>query len=280
MLSIGILLDWMNPNITETVRLLNERGAKVNLIYPDQQTIDLSSVRVENDLYVIKSGTDLSMSMAGCLHAQGAATLNPYPTVAMMRNKIIVTRALEAAGIPTPQTFIGNDLKTVIPLLESGPLILKPYRGTRGIGVSVIWDPSSLIDLVVDGPFLVQRYHKPDEPDNKIFNIGGELFGIKRIWPIRKYEDKLGAPFTVTPELAEIALRCGQVFGIDLYGVDVVISDGAPYVVDINKFGSYMGVPDAPRRLADYIYAYAQRAIRRELSPVGEESVETLALAA
>jgi len=266
MLSIGILLDWMNPNITETVRLLKERGARVNPIYPDQQTIDLSSVRVENDLYVIKSGTDLSMSWAGIVHAQGAATLNPYNTVSMLRNKIIVTQVLEAAGLPTPQTFIGNDLKTLTPLLEEGPLILKPYRGTRGIGISVLWDPSSLIDLSIDGPFLVQRYHKPDGPDHKIFNIGGELFGIRRIWPIRKYEDKLGEPFKVTPELADIALRCGRAFGIDLYGIDVVMSDGKPYVVDVNKFGSYMGVPDASRRLADYILAYAQRATSREPS--------------
>ncbi len=280
MLRIGLLLDWMNPNITETVRLLGERGAKVNLIYPDQQMIDLSSVRVENDLYVIKSGTDMSMSMAGCFHAQGAPTLNPYPAVAMMRNKIIVTRVLEAAGVPTPQTFIGNDLKTLTPLLEEGPLILKPYKGTRGLGISIIWDASSLLDITVDGPFLAQRYHKPDGPDHKIFNIGGEFFGIKRIWPIRKYEDKLGEPFTVTPELRDIALRCGQAFGIDLYGVDVVMSDGSPWVVDINKFGSYMGVPDAPRRLADYIYNYAERAVRGQVAPAGERPAWTLAEAA
>ncbi len=261
---IALLLDWMNPNITETVRLLKEHGAKVDLIYPDNQTTDLANIHVDHDLYVIKSGSDLSMSMAGSFHAMGAATLNPYPTVANMRNKIIVTRILQAAGIPTPRTFIGNDLKTLVPMLEEGPLILKPYRGSRGLGITILWDASSILDLTLDGPFLAQQYHKPDGPDYKLFNIGDEQFGVRRIWPIQKYEDKLGTPFEVTPELRDLAVRTGQAFDISLYGLDVVMSGGVPYVVDVNKFGSYMGVPDAPRRLADYIYAYAQRVLKGE----------------
>jgi glutathione synthase/RimK-type ligase-like ATP-grasp enzyme len=66
-------------------------------------------------------------------------------------------------------------------------------------------------------------------------------------------------------------VRCGRAFGIDLFSIDVVFSQGQPYVVDINKFGSYMGVPDAPRLLADYIQAAARRARRGEsVGPVVE----------
>jgi len=36
--------------------------------------------------------------------------------------------------------------------------------------------------------------------------------------------------------------------------MDIIFSKGVPYVVDVNKFGSYMGVPNAPCLLADYIY--------------------------
>ncbi len=259
---IGMLLDWMNPNISEMVKILAERGVIIDPIYPENQTIDLSQIRVEHDLYILKSGSDLSMSYAGSLHAMGAPTLNPYQTVAIMRNKIIVTRILQAAGIPTPQSYIGNDLKSLIPLLDKGPLILKPYRGSRGLGISILWDASALIDLSIDGPFLAQRYHKPDGPDYKIFNIGGQLFGVRRKWPIQKYEDKLGEPFELTQEMREIAFKTGEAFGIDLYGLDVIMSEGALYVVDVNKFGSYMGVPNASRLLADYIYSYGQRLLK------------------
>jgi ribosomal protein S6--L-glutamate ligase len=262
---IGVILDWTNPVIAETFRVLSDRGVKLDLLRPEKQMIDLAKLRVENDLYILKSGTELALSVAGALHALGAATLNPYPTVAMMRNKIIVTRMLKEAGLPTPDTYVSSDPSDFRPLLESGPLILKLYRGSRGAGIHIVRKPQELDGLNLDGLMLAQRYHEPDGPDCKIYCIGGRLFGIRRIWPIRTYEDKLGQPFDLGPELRDIALRCGRVFGIDLYGLDTVVSDGRPYVVDVQKFGSYMGVPDAPGVLADYIVAAGTRAMRGEL---------------
>jgi len=207
----------------------------------------------------------LALSVAGALHALGAATLNPYPTVAMMRNKIIVTRMLQAAGLPTPETFVARNPTEFRPLLDAGPLILKPYRGSRGAGIRVVRDEHDLDAVPADGLLVGQRYHEPDGPDFKVYCIGGRLFGVRRIFPIQRYEDKLGQPFTLTPELKDIALRAGRVFGIDLYGLDIVMSGGRPYVVDVQKLGSYMGVPDAPRLLADYLVAAARRAVHGEI---------------
>jgi hypothetical protein len=56
-------------------------------------------------------------------------------------------------------------------------------------------------------------------------------------------------------------MRCVAALGIDMFGLDIVISGGRPCVVDINKFGSYMGVPDAPRLLANYLFAALNRAV-------------------
>src|SRR5437764_11338058 len=261
---IGIILDWMNPNIERAVRLLSERGVKLDLMHPEKQLISLSRVRVENDLYLLKAGSDLALSLGGALHALGAPTRNPYPTVAMMRNKIIVTRVLQAAGVPTPDTYVTMKREDLVSLLESGPLIIKPYRGSRGEGIRIVRQVRELTDLSANEPILAQRYMEPDGPDHKIFCIGGQLFGVRRIWPLRTYEDKVGDPFSLTPELRDLARRCGQAFGIGVYGMDVVLSAGRPYVVDVSHFGSYMGVPDASRLLAEYIYAACQRSLRGE----------------
>src|SRR5437773_12361648 len=205
LMRIGIILDWMNPNIERAVGLLSERGVRLDLIHPEKQLISLSRVRVENDLYLLKSGSDLALSLGGALHALGAATLNPYPTVAMMRNKIIVTRVLQAAGVPTPDTYVTTERNDLVPLLEAGPLIIKPYRGSRGEGIRIVREVRELADLSAEEPILAQRYMEPDGPDHKIFCIGGQFFGVRRIWPLRTYRDKVGEPFTVTPELADIA---------------------------------------------------------------------------
>lgn len=277
---IGIIADWLNPTMEQLVQLLTDRGATLQLIFPEKQLTDLAEVRVEHDLYLLKSGTEPALSLGGSLHMLGARTLNPYPTVAMLRNKVIVMRALQAAGVPVPETYMTCNPDDFVPLLEAGPLILKPYRGTRGRGVRVLRRPEDLIDLPEDDLLLAQRYYAPDGPgglDHKLFRIGERIFGIRRVWPIRTYEDKLGTPFEPSPELQEIGRRCGEAFGIDLYGLDIVMSDGKPYVVDLNKFGSYMGVPDGPKLLADYIYAAGQRAMNGDMAtPAATVSAHTI----
>jgi ribosomal protein S6--L-glutamate ligase len=258
-----------SPITPEMVALLEEWGTHVDLIYPDEELIDLAAVRAEHDLYILKAGTELALSLAGALHAVGATILNPYPIAVMCRDKIVATRTLVRAGVPVPATYTTLHPSRLAPLLDDGPLVLKPYRGSEGRGVHVVWDADELDAVPADrGPVFAQRYHEPDGRDRKIYVIGGQVFGVKRVWPVRSFEDKLGEPFTITPELREIALRCGAAFGLELYGLDVIISDGRPYVVDISSFPGFKGVPDAPLRLADYIFTAAQRVLAGE-SPVG-----------
>lgn len=251
-----------SPIIPEVVRLLVEWGVTVDPIYPDEQLTDLAHIHVEHDLYVLKSGSDLALSLAGALHAAGAQIVNPYPVAAIMRDKIIATRVLQAAGLPVPSTYVTNHLEELAPLLDEGPLVIKPYRGSQGRGVHVVWDSDELNNVRANQDLIfAQRYYKPEDRDLKIYCIGGQVYGVKRVWPAQTYEEKLGEPFVVTPELHQITLRCGQAFGIEVYGLDVIVNDGKFYVVDISSFPGFKGVPDAALRLADYIYSVGQRVI-------------------
>ncbi|MGE5049855.1 MAG: alpha-L-glutamate ligase, partial [Deltaproteobacteria bacterium] len=55
-------------------------------------------------------------------------------------------------------------------------------------------------------------------------------------------------------------LACGAAFGVRLFGVDVVMSEGKPYVVDMQAFPGFKGVPDAAALLAEEIWAAAKAA--------------------
>jgi ribosomal protein S6--L-glutamate ligase len=78
--------------------------------------------------------------------------------------------------------------------------------------------------------------------------------------PARTFEDKMGQAFSLTPELRTIALDCGRAFGVELFAVDVMVSEGRPYVVNVQSFPGFKGVPEAALRLADYVYTAAQNA--------------------
>src|SRR2546430_11340370 len=63
--------------VTAVMQALSDAGAVVDVIHPTQGALDLSVVRVEHDLYVLKKTSRLALSIAGALHAQGAAIVNP-----------------------------------------------------------------------------------------------------------------------------------------------------------------------------------------------------------
>jgi ribosomal protein S6--L-glutamate ligase len=268
-LRIAILMQRYSPakrsHMPDLVSLLAERGAKVEVIHPAEGVVDLSAIRVEHDLYVLKEKSELGLSLAGALHAAGAAILNSYPVSIMLRDKIVTSRLLQAGGVPTPETYVAAHPLELAPLLDAGPLVVKPYRGSRGVGVRVVHTPAELGEAPDEaGPVFAQRYLAHEGRDRKLYAIGAELFGVKRVWPATTHEEKLGEALTVSGELADVMERCRRALGIDLFGADVVECGGRPYVVDASSFPGFKGVPDAPLRLATHIYSVAERAARGE----------------
>ena len=270
-LRIGFLLPhYGEPNTSHmpvVMRQLADRGVIVDVIQPLKRAIDLSMMRVEHDLYVLKRTNGLALTLAGALHAQGAAIVNPYPVTMALGDKIIAARILQSAGIPTPATYVAARPSFLAPLLDEGPLIIKPYQGSDGYGVVVVRTTDDLASIPVrKEPLLAQRYYPPDGRDRKIYAIGGRVFGVKKIFAPRTEMEKRGEPFTPTRALCEIAMRCGRAFGITLCGVDIIESKGKPYVVDMCSMPGFKGVPDAASHLASYFYEYAaaERAARGE----------------
>ncbi len=284
-LRIGFLLPrYSQPSkshLPVVMRMLAERGVAVDVIHPSDGAIDLSTVRVEHDLYVLKHTKGLALSIAGALHAQGATIVNPYPVTVALGDRIIASRMLQVAGVPTPDTYIARPPSRLAPLVDEGPLVVKPYQGSETFAVRVVRNVAEL-DAVPAGkePVFAQRYHPAEGRDRKIYAIGGRLFGVRKVFPAKTEEEKHGEPFTPTPELCEIASRCGRAFGIDLYGVDIVESEGKPLVVDMNSMPGFKGVPDAPAHLAAYFYTASERAARGEAPcQAGLQATETSARA-
>ena len=63
----------------------------------------------------------------------------------------------------------------------------------------------------------------------------------------------------VTLALRELALRCGRVFGLELFGVDCIEGLGGPWVIEVNEFPNYTGVARADEQLAEHVLARMPR---------------------
>jgi ribosomal protein S6--L-glutamate ligase len=243
--------------LQETLELLRSRGVTVEAIYPEDSRVDVTRVEADCDLYLLKSGTETALSLAGVLHASGAKIINPYPTVVAMRDKIISTKTLQSANVPLPETWFASKPEQLAGPLKEGRIVVKPFwAASQGRGVQIIKTEDELMTVTgEDGVIFAQRYYQPDGRDHKLYIIGDRVFGVRRVWPPKTLEDKLGEPFDAPDEMREIALCCGRAFGVGLYGVDLITSGDQPYVVDINTFPGFKGVPNAAELLSEYILA-------------------------
>jgi ribosomal protein S6--L-glutamate ligase len=256
-----------SPVLVDVFRRLSDWGFDVAEAIPEETVLRTDDLRPSYDLYVLKSHTELALSLAGLLHARGARLLNPYPSCMAAQDKVTACNLLRLAGVPTPRTWVTGNLRLMRPLLKRAPLMVKPHRGHRGEGISVVRDGADLDAVPAPaGPVVVQELVPGPGEDLKVYVVGEHVFAVRKPFGPDSFT-RPGRPCAVTPRVRRLALRCAQTFGLGLFGLDIVESPDGPVVVDVNYFPGYKGVPDAGALIADYIRGYALG--RRELAPPG-----------
>lgn len=245
-----------NQIIVEAAALLEKQGARVRMIYPEQELWRLDTLRVEADLYLLKSDSELALSLAHSLELLGARILNPYDACRKVKDKTVTAALLCRSGIPTPPSYATGHPAQLEHQLRGGTLILKPNRGYHGVGLTIAEDASTLAhardyaDMVFG-----QSYFADARKDLKLFGIGKEIFAVRKPFSAHSFL-QAGTVAELAPDHEEIARCCAETFGLSLFGVDLVEKDGRAFVVDVNYFPGYRGVPDAARRLSSFIWQY------------------------
>jgi ribosomal protein S6--L-glutamate ligase len=252
----------LGPVLTEVYERLQAHGVAIDDHIPEDRLLSCGELVVTHDLYVLKSHTELALSTAGTLSALGARLLNPLRSCLLTQDKITSTRLLSDAGVPVPCSWVTDDYGLLVPLLKGGPLIAKPHRGHLGKGVHILGSAEDL-DLLspTEGPFLFQRYLETNSEDVKTYVVGRRAFAVSKRFSPHSYRLH-GHPIELDARTRDIVLKCGDVLGLHLYGVDLVRTERGPCVVDVNYFPGYKGVPGAARLIADYVYRYAVAAAR------------------
>jgi ribosomal protein S6--L-glutamate ligase len=265
-----------SPVLVEVFDLLERGGFQVRAGIAEEMLLEPDHLEAEHDLYLLKSHTELSLSIAGVLHSRGARLLNPYPACAATQNKIVAAGRLRAAGIPTPRCWVTGDLKRLAPVIDGTPLVIKPYMGHRGTGIHLVRTPEELAAVPASaGPVLIQEHIEGGGEDLKVYVVGDEVLAVRKPFSASSFT-RPGRACDVSAEVRDIAVRCGRAMGLGLYGLDVIESEAGPVVVDLNYFPGYKGLPRAAPLIADYIEGYARG--RHDLTP--EQRDPTLAAVA
>lgn len=243
------------PVMESMFSLLRRRGVDVETIIPEEHLIDVAAVQPHCDIYILRPGIELALSLAGVLHDKGAHTLNNYPACAIVQDKVRVTHRLIEAGIPTARSFVTGNLKHAMDLLQK-PIIVKPHRGSYGEGIRIL-QQGDATDEFAQGGHFVQEYLPNNGVDIKVYVIGDEVMAIRRPFPAHSFEEKIGTPFKLEPYIEHLALAVGKIFDLKIYGLDIIESNNRLYVIDVNFFPGFVGVCDAAEKLSEYVHTYA-----------------------
>ncbi|GAC1345101.1 MAG: hypothetical protein NVSMB27_06880 [Ktedonobacteraceae bacterium] len=240
-------------------------GHTVDLLEPQSMVVCLSDL-MENgyDAYVLKTLSDgPGLSILEAAEAVGIPTINNSRAIRLVRDKAVAAAFARANGLPIPPTyFVAHPrLLKQIPA-EDYPIVVKPSNGSSCRGIYRLNSPDELAALEIaeanDSFFLAQRYEENSGYDIKLYVTGKEVFAVAKKSPLHPDVNERLIP--ITPQLRKLALDVGRLFGLDIYGLDVVETPQGLAVIDINDFPSFGLVPRAVARVSEYILHAAKRA--------------------
>ncbi|HEX6484345.1 MAG TPA: hypothetical protein VF043_36335 [Ktedonobacteraceae bacterium] len=241
-------------------------GHDVDLLEPQAMVTCLNDLSKQSyDAYVLKSLADgPGLSILEAAEAAGIPTINNSRSIRLVRDKAVAAAFARAHGLPIPPTYFVAHPRLLEQIPETDyPIVVKPSNGSSCRGVYRLNSPADLTALVIaeanDSFFLAQRYAENSGFDMKVYVTGKEVYAaIAKKSPLHPNVEEHFIP--LTPQVRKLALEVGKLFGLDIYGVDIVETPQGPAILDINDFPSFGGVPRAVVRVSEYVLHAARRA--------------------
>lgn len=261
-----------NPMPMVVADQLEQWGHVIDLLEPQETVTNLTDMHLQGyDAYVLKTVTDgPGLTILEAAEVVGIPTINNTRAIRLVRNKAVAAAYAHAHGLPMPSTYFSArpSLFKQIPL-EVYPIVVKPSNGSSCRDIYRVNSPADLDALAIveenDTFFLAQRYVENPGFDIKIYVTGREVYAaVAKKSPLHGEIPERFIP--LTSELRKLALNIGKIFGLDIYGIDVVQTPQGWAVLDINDFPSFGHVPGAVRRVAEYIIHAAKRAESQRLA--------------
>ncbi|MEU9321341.1 alpha-L-glutamate ligase [Streptomyces sp. NPDC048295] len=252
-----------HPMLAAAASVLTGAEHRVTFLDPDAGTGSPSRPEAADglaDVYLLKAHTPRALALARSLEGLGARVVNSAAATELCQDRSRIAAVAEGAGLPMPRTRTLGSLSEVLhgpELPDSGyPFMVKSRHSRRADLVARVDGPAGLRSLAAewsDEPVVLQEFIANSGWDHKLWVIAGEVFAAVRPAPVGAPPDGV-RPAPLVRELprdwTRLALRTGEVFGLDVYGVDLLDREGEPVVVDINAFPGIRGPKGAPGALA------------------------------
>jgi ribosomal protein S6--L-glutamate ligase len=241
---------------------LRQWGHEIDVLQPYAAVTSLTDLSLAKyDAYVLKTVSEgPGLTILEAAEAVGIPTINNSRAIRLVRDKAVAVAFAQACGLPVPVTyFVGHPRALVKVPHEAYPVVVKPSNGTSLQDIHLVHAPEEMAELMLDehSYYLAMHYVENVGYDIKLFVTGQEVHAIVKSSPLHSTVQE--QEIAVSRDMLKLARRVGQVFGLDLYGVDVLETPEGLVIVDINDFPSFYGVPRKVASVAEYILHAAYR---------------------
>lgn len=216
--------------------------------------------------------------------AEGLVVIDDPESIVRCANKVYLAELLERNKIGTPKTIIvhrdnAREALAKLPL----PIILKQPDSSFSQGVVKVSTTDEYLEkvgqILEKSELLIAQEYLPTDFDWRIGIIDGKALYSCKYYMARKHwqiinnaqqgSDRFGRCVTLPIEMApqrvvKAALRATNLIGDGLYGVDIKVIGGNPYVIEINDNPTIeSGCED--EMLRDYLYQRIMEVFLRRL---------------
>ena len=238
---VGLLYSRIRRDEKLLLSELRERGHDVTKIDVRKEQFNISTApAVFDDLDVVLDrclATSRSLYITRFLDAYGVEVVNSPETAQLCADKVKNSLALEAAGVPTPNTTVAFTTDAALEAIEGFgyPCILKPVVGSWGRLMAKI-DTRDAAEAILEHKatlghyehkvFYVQEFVEKPGRDIRVLAVDGEpvaaMTRSSEHWLTNAAKGGITEAFELDDRALELVEKASEAVGGGLLGVDLM----------------------------------------------------------
>ncbi|MGI9535144.1 MAG: 30S ribosomal protein S6--L-glutamate ligase [Thermodesulfobacteriota bacterium] len=288
-----IVILSRNPNLYSTNRLFEvatQKGHDVEIIdflkcyivmAKGKPDIFLDGQKLEKyDAVIPRIGA--SRTFYGCavvrqFEMMNTFCLNSSLAISRSRDKLRSLQILSRSDLEIPYTaFAANptDIPHLIKEVGGAPLVVKLLQGTQGIGVvltETVKASKSVIEAFygIKANMLIQEFIEESKgADIRALVVGNTVVAsIKRQGEEGEFRSNLhrggsAINFKLTKEERNTAVQAAKLLGLNVAGVDMLMSEKGPMVIEVNSSPGLEGIETSTGKdIAGKIIEYIEKSV-------------------
>lgn len=272
-LKLGLLFSRIRHEEKLLIRAAKARkDVEVVLLNTSRLVLDLDALPYLDVVLDREISQSRALHVLNLLEQNGVKTVNSYDAARIGGDKVLTSKRLWQAGVPTPRVKVAFTKESALQAIEAlgYPVVLKPVDGSWGrlmakienrTAAEAILEHKAHLSSYYHGVFYLQEYVDKPQRDIRAFVVGGKAvcaaYRTSEHWLTNAARGAGAHPCALTPSLEALCVQAAHAVGGEAIAVDLMETAHGLTVHEVNcamEFKSSLAAVDVdlPALLIDH----------------------------